>query len=288
MKVSGFTFIRNGSVLGYPYLESIRSILPIVDEFVVNVGFSSDDTLEQIRSIGDPKIRIVESAWNENMRDRGFVYAQQTMIAQFNCTSDWAFYIQGDEVVHEDDLPKIRAAIDKADTDERIEGLLFDYIHFFGGTDTIAISPAWYRKEVRIIRNNIRTIFPSDAQFFLVLGKNRKGRYPRVIHSNARIFHYGHVRPTTAMQEKMNQVSKYWNHAPPDFSKYSIDPEAIAKFTGSHPALVNDWIEKYAEKTFSPPKDHILTQREKRHRLTMWIEKKFGTELSKKHYKLVK
>ena len=73
MKVSGFTFIRNGSVLGYPYLESIRSILPVVDEFIVNVGFSSDDTLEQIKSIGDPKIRVVESAWNENMHDRGFV-----------------------------------------------------------------------------------------------------------------------------------------------------------------------------------------------------------------------
>ena len=117
MKVSGFTFIRNGSVLGYPYLESIRSILPVVDEFIVNVGFSSDDTLEQIKSIGDPKIRVVESAWNENMHDRGFVYAQQTMIAQFNCTGDWAFYIQGDEVVHEDDLPKIRAAIEQADKD---------------------------------------------------------------------------------------------------------------------------------------------------------------------------
>ena len=288
MKVSGFTFIRNGSVLGYPYLESIRSILPVVDEFIVNVGFSNDDTLEQIKSIGDPKIRIVESAWNENMQDRGFVYAQQTMIAQFNCTGDWAFYIQGDEVVHEDDLPKIRAAIEQADKDDSIEGLLFDYVHFFGGTDTIAISPAWYRKEVRIIRNTIRTIFPSDAQFLLVLDKNRKGRYPKVMHSNARIYHYGHVRPTAAMQEKMNQVSKYWNHAPPDFSKYSIDPKAIAKFSGTHPSIVNEWMDKFAEKSFTPSEDHVLTKREKRHRLTMWVEKKFGVELSKKHYKLIK
>lgn len=288
MKVSGFTFIRNGSVLGYPYLESIRSVLPIVDEFIVNVGFSDDDTLERVRSIGDPKIRIVESAWNENMHDRGFVYAQQTMIAQFNCTGDWAFYIQGDEVVHEDDLPKIRAALELASQDERVEGLLFDYLHFFGATDTIAISPAWYRKEVRIIRNTIRTIFPSDAQFLLVLDRNRKGRYPRVMHSGAKIYHYGHVRPTTAMQEKMNQVSKYWNHAPPDFSRYSIDPQATRKFTGSHPRVAGEWIENNAEKSFTPNPDHTLTKREKRHRLTMWVENKFGLELSKKHYQIIR
>lgn len=288
MKISGFTFIRNGSALGYPYLESIKSILPIVDEFIVNVGYSKDDTLEQVRSIGDPKIRIVESAWNENMSDRGFVFAQQTMIAQYNCTGDWAFYIQGDEVVHEEDLPKIRSAIEKAHTDPRVEGLIFDYLHFFGGTDTIAISPAWYRKEVRIIRNTIRTIFPSDAQFLLVLDKNRKGRYPKVMHSNARIFHYGHVRPTNAMQEKMNQVSKYWNHAPPDFTKYNIDPKAINNFSGSHPNIVQKWINSFAESNFTPSTDYNLTTRDKRHRLAMRIENFLNIELGKKHYKLLK
>ena len=35
MKVSGFTFLRNAQKLGYPFAQSIRSILPIVDEFVI-------------------------------------------------------------------------------------------------------------------------------------------------------------------------------------------------------------------------------------------------------------
>ena len=108
MKISAFTFIKNGQLLGYPFVESIKSILPIVDEFVVNVGASEDDTLQFIKDIDDPKIRIIESLWNENMQDRGYVYGQQKMIAQFNCTGDWAFYLEGDEVVHEDDLQKIR------------------------------------------------------------------------------------------------------------------------------------------------------------------------------------
>ena len=102
MRVSAFTFIRNGQILGYPFIQSIKSILPIVDEFVINVGTSEDDTLEEIQSINASKIRIIQSNWNDNMQDRGYVYGQQKMIAQFNCTGDWAFYIEGDEIYHEE------------------------------------------------------------------------------------------------------------------------------------------------------------------------------------------
>ena len=113
MKISGFTFIRNGTLLGYPFIQSILSALPICDEFIVAVGDSEDDTLERIKAIGSEKIRIISTQWNEKMQDRGFVYAQQKMIAQYNCNGDWAFYLEGDEILHEDDLPKIRAAMEK-------------------------------------------------------------------------------------------------------------------------------------------------------------------------------
>ena len=113
MKVSAFTFIKNGQILGYPFLQSIQSILDIVDEFVINVGQSEDDTLSMIKSLEDPKIRIIESCWNDSMQDRGYIYGQQKMIAQFNCTGDWSFYIEGDEVYHEKDLQKIRKSMEK-------------------------------------------------------------------------------------------------------------------------------------------------------------------------------
>ena len=131
MKVSAFTFIKNGQILGYPFLQSIRSILPIVDEFVINVGSSEDDTLEMIRSIKDKKIRIIESTWNDSMTDRGYVYGQQKMIAQYNCTGDWAFYIEGDEVYHEDDLEKIQSSMRIHLNDVNVEALVFDFYHFF-------------------------------------------------------------------------------------------------------------------------------------------------------------
>ena len=106
--ISGFTFIRNAVKFDYPIVEAITSILPICDEFIVNVGNSDDDTLSLITSIGSEKIKIIESVWDENLRIGGQVLAQQTDIAFSNCISDWCFYIQADEVVHEQYLPSIR------------------------------------------------------------------------------------------------------------------------------------------------------------------------------------
>ena len=207
-KVSGFTFIRNGVQLGYPFIASIKSILPIVDEFVIAVGESDDDTLAQIESLNEPKIRIIQTVWNENMRDRGYVYGQQKMIAQFNCTGDWAFYLEGDEIVHEDDLAKIQAAMNHYWHDEDVEALVFDYYHFYGNKNTCLNSPAWYRTEARIIKNSVRTYAP-DGLFWLVLEKNKIGRYPKAAHTQAKIYHYGWMRHEEQMNLKVKKIQPY-------------------------------------------------------------------------------
>jgi len=103
MKVSGFTFLRNAVINGYPFEESIRSLLPLVDEYVVAVGVGEDETLRRVHAINDRKLKVIETFWNESMQDRGFVYGQQKMIAQYQCSGDWAFYLEGDEVLHEDE-----------------------------------------------------------------------------------------------------------------------------------------------------------------------------------------
>ena len=131
MKISAFTFIKNGQILGYPFQQSIQSILPIVDEFVINVGESEDDTLSLIESISSPKIRIIKSKWNDSMKNRGYVYGQQKMIAQFNCTGDWAFYIEGDEVYHENELEQIKKSMEMHLNDSNVEALVFDFYHSF-------------------------------------------------------------------------------------------------------------------------------------------------------------
>jgi hypothetical protein len=286
MKVSGFTFIRNGSLLGYPYLESIQSVLPICDEFVVAIGDGSDDTLERIRAIGSEKIRIIETRWNESMRDRGYVYAQQKMIAQFNCVGDWAFYLEGDEVLHEDDLPTILASMLRHLDNPAVEALVFDYHHFFGSPEWLAISPGWYRRAPRIIRNTIRTWAP-DGLFWVVMDANKRGRYPRAALAGAPIYHYGHVRSIAAMREKHRQVGRYWGQDHPLFQGYLIDPQALAPFSGNHPEIVKGWLARGAESSYSPDPAYQPTRKELRHRWMMKLERAWGLELGKKHYRLV-
>ena len=284
--ISGFSFIRNGVQLGYPFTESIRSLLPLIDEFVIAVGKGCDDTLERVRAIGDPKIRIVETVWNERMAERGFVYAQQKMIAQYACTGDWAFYLEGDEVLHEDDLARIRASVDRHHGNAKVEALVFNYLHFYGSPQWLAISPAWYRRECRLIRNTIRSYAP-DGQFWVVMDRHRRGRLPNAALADARIFHYGHVRRTEAMQQKLDQVSRYWSGNAPQVDYSRIDPKALAPFDGAHPALMKDWLANQAETSFAPSPAHLLTQREKKHRIAMAIERLTDRDLSRKHYRLV-
>ena len=286
MKISCFTFIRNGTLLGYPYIESILSALPLCDEFVVAVGDNEDDTLEKIQSIQSDKIVIIQTHWNEKMQDRGFVYAQQKMIAHYNCTGDWAFYLEGDEVLHEDDLPKIRLAMEQSFHNPEVEALAFDYYHFFGSPNWLAVSPAWYRQECRIIRNTIRVWAP-DGLYFVVMTKNKQGRHPKAKLVNAPIYHYGHVRSIEAMREKNKRVGKYWQHDHPLFNGYQIDPQALSAFKGQHPAIVSTWLKTEAEQNFSPDLSYQPTHREIKHRWAMKLERLFGVELSKKHFFLV-
>ena len=291
MKVSGFTFLRNGQKLGYPFVASIRSILPIVDEFVVALGPCDDDTEKELREIGDPKIRIVPTRWNENIRPdysvKGFVYGQQKSIALFNCTGDWAFYLEADEVVHENDLPKIRAAMEKHLPDERVEALAFDYLHFYGNANTYVWSPGWYRSEVRILRNTIPA-WSSEALFFNVVAGHKKSRYPRAAHTGATIYHYGWVRNEEQMNLKTAATHKFWDdQSLPAMDYQNIDPAVLKLFTGTHPKVVRDWLPK-AEGIFRADPNHKLSAREKKHRLMLKLEKWLSVKFNKKHYRLVR
>jgi hypothetical protein len=290
MKVSGFTFLRNGQKLGYPFVESIRSILPIVDEFVIALGPCDDNTEPMLRQIGDPRIRIIPTQWNERIRNdysvKGFVYGQQKSIALFNCTGDWAFYLEADEVVHEDDLPKIRAAMEKYLPDDKVEALAFNYIHFYGNKNTYAWSPGWYRTEARIIRNTIPAWGP-EGLFFIVLDAHKRGRYPRAAHTGATIYHYGWVRSEAQMNLKLQAVERNWSNQAKMVQYEELDSAILRPFAGTHPRAMSDWLPP-AEGFFRANPTHRLTPREKKHQLMLKLEKSFGIQFNKKHYRLVR
>ncbi|MFN3316023.1 MAG: glycosyltransferase family 2 protein, partial [Raineya sp.] len=156
MKVSGFTFIRNALTYDYPIVEAIQSILPICDEVVVAVGKSEDDTRNLIESMCPEKVKIIDTIWDDSLREGGKVLAIETNKAfqAISPDTDWAFYIQGDEILHEKYLKTVEKAMQEYLNNPKIDGLLFHYLHFYGSYDYVATSLNWYNKEIRVIRNN--------------------------------------------------------------------------------------------------------------------------------------
>ena len=252
MKASGFTFCRNIVQYDYPIVESIRSILPIVDEFIVNVGRCKDGTMELVQSIGDPKIRIIESIWDDSLRKDGLIYAQQTNIALSHCTGDWAFYLQADEVVHEEDLPVIQAAMRTYLGNPSVKGLLFRYLHFMA--DYWSTNPWFYHKAVRVIRNSGEVESCGDAVGFHLKSTKQylqSGPKEWIASSGGRIFHYGWVKdPKTMLAKVKEQITVYHGNTPPAAqaglylqSAFQYEDYAILKeFQGGHPAVMKSRI----------------------------------------------
>jgi len=253
----------------------------------VAVGRSNDDTLARVLAIGDPKIRVIETVWNERMADRGFVYAQQQMIAQYACTGDWAFYLEGDEVVHEDDLPAIRASVEMHHTNPEVEALVFDYRHFYGSAQWVSVSPGWYRRECRLIRNTIRSYAP-DGQYWLVTTALKKPRNSHAALANAHSFHYGWIRRNEDMQKKLDQVSKYWANSTKMEVQYSqFDARALEAYQGIHPTVAKAWLATGAEQKLLIDPAYRPTPKENKYHLMRRIELLTGLDFSRKHFKLV-
>jgi hypothetical protein len=260
MGISGFSFVRNGMKLYYPVTESIRSILPICEEFVVAVGRGDEDdtTRRAIEAIGDPKIRIIDTVWDEAHYDRGIVNAVQTDIAKQACTGDWLFYLQADEVVHEKYLPAIEARCrDLLDRPE-VEGLLFAYKHFWGDYGHYHDGHGWYPFEIRLIRNLPGIHSYQSAQSFRYFDaydnprQARGTRKLRVARVDAEIYHYGWVRPPHLMQVKRRaldtvhwgraRAAEHYDKAPRVFDYGPMD--RLAVFEGTHPAVMKTRVEQ--------------------------------------------
>ncbi|MDO8971884.1 MAG: glycosyltransferase family 2 protein [Saprospiraceae bacterium] len=279
MKIAGFTFVRNALTYDYPVVQAITSILPICDYFVVAVGKSSDATLELVRSIGDPKIHIIETEWDDSLREGGRVLALETDKA-FQAIPpeyDWCFYIQGDECVHETDLPILQASMKKWLNDPLTDGLLFDYRHFYGSYDFVGKSRRWYRREIRIVRNDPQIRSYRDAQGF----RKSNGAKLRVRLAQAHIHHYGWVRHPGVQQQKQLHFKKLYlsdqaalNHVgtAETFPYDGLEP--LERFEGTHPAVMlprihaQNWhFERDPSKARWPLKDLISNRIE---RLTGW------------------
>lgn len=288
MKISGFTFVRNAVRLDYPVVASIQSILPIVDEFVVNVGNSDDGTLDLIRNIGSPKIRIVESHWNPNVTAGGYVLAQQTNIALFNCTGTWAIYLQADEAVHERDHAWLHTMMTKYADDDRVEGLLLRRLTFFGDYKTISdVRPFSRDLACRVVKPHRFVLSRGDAAGFTVHPKfKERGRRIRTVDTGLDFFHYADVRDVSRSADFHGEKFNFWDHkaaasrqaSAPDGNYQRRPRKFFAAYRGTHPAPIQGRIARHQNSLDhnSPEWRTELTLRERQTLLLTWMDRTIG------------
>lgn len=290
MKVTGFTFIRNAIKYDYPVAEAIRSILPVCDDFVIAVGKSEDGTLDMIKSIDPQKIHVVETEWDDSLRTGGRVLAEETNKAfhAIDDSADWCFYIQGDEIVHEQYLDAIKQGMLRWKDDKRVDGLLFKYLHFYGSYDYVGTSSRWYPYEIRIVRNDKRIYSYRDAQGF----RKSDDEKLNVKLLDAYVYHYGWVKDPRAMQRKQEIFHKLWhddawvekNVAKAEAFDYAAHIDAVQKFTGTHPAVMQ---ERIRNSNWKFDYDISFNRTSLKERFKGFAEKKLGIKMSYRNYRLL-
>ncbi|MGP8217187.1 MAG: glycosyltransferase family 2 protein [Bacteroidia bacterium] len=301
MKVVGFTIIRNAIKLDYPVVESLESLLPLCDEVIVSVGKSDDDTLNLIKSIPSPKIRVMESVWDDSLRKGGVLLAIETnkVLGAIPGDADWLVYLQADEILHEKDIPSIKEAMEKWKDDKNVEGLLFSYNHFYGSYDYIGAPYRWYRHDIRIIRNDKHIRSFRDAQGFRKFTKpptNQEllngGEKLKVKPANVTVYHYGWVKHPEYQQNKQKSYHKMWHEdewleknvgEANEYNYTTRDP--LVKFKGTHPALMQARIKR-------KDWDFVYDEKKKKLKLKEWIYRfcleTFGWKPGEyKNYKLI-
>ncbi len=290
MKITGFTFIRNALKYDYPIVEAIQSILPLCNEVVVAVGESEDATLQLIQGIDNQKIRIIQTVWDDSLRTGGAVLAVETNKA-FDAVADdadWCIYIQGDEVLPDEYHAVVYNAMQQYKDDEKTEGLLFKYRHFYGSYDYVADSRRWYRHEIRVIKNDKKIRSYRDAQGF-----RKAGRKLQVREIAAFIYHYGWVKPPEQQQAKQQTFHGLWhndewlaqNVAQTQAFDYSkID--SLTHYTQQHPKVMQTRI---AARNWQFSFDPTMQKISLKERVSRFIEKTFGWRLGEyRNYKIIK
>jgi len=290
MKVSGFTIIKNAIINGYPIVEAIQSVLPLVDEMIVLIGDCEDDTVGLIEAIKDPKIKIHHSVWDKTLRSGGQLLAVETdkAFALIDSASTWAVYIQGDEVIHEKYYPAIRKGFEQYKDNQKVQGLLFKYVHFYGTYDYVGDSRKWYHREVRVIRNDKTIHSFKDAQGFRV--GNSKLNVKLI---DAYIYHYGWVKSPEQMMKKSKNLWLLWNTDEqikpyldlPDYFDFN-DFDSLIKFSGTHPIVIQ---KRISEKNWDIELDISKKKLSLKKKLLYYFEKKTGIRLFDfRNYKLLR
>jgi hypothetical protein len=244
----GFTLLRNGIKYDYSFMESLQSLLDLTAKVYLALGDSDDGTEEALKSLRN--IVYTHTTWDEAKRQGGLILSEQTNIALKALRDDhgrethsWGFYLQCDEVLHPDDFDLIKADVEKAQ-EQGCDAIAFRYLHFWQSHHEIAINKKWYPQEIRAIKLDSVLESWGDAQSFRPANK--------IYQSQARIFHYGHVREQDKYLSKKKDILKLY-HSDQRMNKYTRREKRFDSQTktllywGSHPQYMKARIERMGE-----------------------------------------
>lgn len=307
---SGFTIVRNGDSLGYPWTESIRSLAPLVDELVVAHGDSTDSTRATLERLGRDlpcPLVIVDSPWDPASLKGGLELSRQTNIALKACRHDVCVYLQSDELLHEADHELLRADLARFERDSEVDALALTWVHFYGTFDTVVRSKNWYRREVRVVKRSRGLKSYGDAQGFRIpvdrFDRPTEGadvvrwKKPRTALSAARCLHYGWVRPPEVMARKSETLDRLWHGSARD-GQHNADNAypilfGLESFDDVHPVLMQPRIADFEKKLpgFNPFRDQALKKDASYWRLYVSdvLERSFGWRPGEfRNYRIVK
>lgn len=198
MKLSIYTFVKNGLRQDYHVVEMLRHHLPLADEIVVHEGMSSDGTYEAIRNI-DEKIKIFRSDWN--------MYKGMDYVIRFKdearkrCTGDWCILLDCDEFIPEWEFEKLRDLLEEDSAD----AIRVKLINFYGNYKVFNSSPdrfRWPSEKLIIHRNRDDVEIFADGSSVRILGPH----IPISSLPALEIHHFGFVRHGARLREKWRNM----------------------------------------------------------------------------------
>ncbi len=268
--LGAFGIYKNVILRDYCAIESISSILPEVDRFIINIGVSEDKTEELIRdTFGDnKKCHIFTSPWTQGRDYPGIGFlSEQTNLALYKLDTQWAMYLQADEVMHENDSRQLKDWIDRAEREDSI-ALTFNYLHFYkdynhlrkdykNGGDA-------YDREIRCFKNTGDIFSWGDAQSFTTTSLSLDPRGPQplmhetqlLLDSPLNIYHLGWVHEPKVMLDKKRYLADFYNISEPGRNEKIPENESggydfqeeVLEFKGEHPKIMRERIERFDKK----------------------------------------
>ncbi|MCY4644200.1 MAG: hypothetical protein OXB88_06235 [Bacteriovoracales bacterium] len=244
MKIFGLTILRNAIKYDYSFRESLLSLGGLVQKIYLGLGDSEDETPGEIKKIPVP-MEVIDSPWDPQMMGKGgIILSVQTNIVLNHLRqihereeNSWGFYLQADEVIHEEDYDLIKKDLQYAEEND-YDAVSFRYLHFWQTHHHIGVGKRWYPSEIRAIKLATPIESWGDAQSF----RNVK----KIFRSEAKIFHYGHVRNRDRYEIKKYDMHKLY-HPTSDQVKLIVkkskrkDARAqVLSYFGTHPEVMKE------------------------------------------------